>query len=379
MARIRTIKPDFFRHSGLYRLEKETGLPIRVAFAGLWTAADREGRFRWDPEVLKLDALPFDQVDFSMVLDALAGAGHIRRYASGGKHYGSIPSWKEHQVINIREAKSSIPSPDDCDDVPTHVHAPVMHVHAPSGVNIPAQLRSTVIARDGGRCRRCGSTEDLTVDHIFPRSIGGTHVITNLRCLCRSCNSSRPVAGQALIDDLARDGLSMDDMERMCMHVRAHEEGKGRGREEEEEGKEVAAQSLAAPKPRRRSETSLQVANSGAADVWMAYSAAYRARYGAAPVRNAKVNGQLSQLVARLGAEEAAPVAAFYVGHQSAFYVRNMHGVGMLLADAEKLRTEWATGQRMTSQRALQMDRTATNGDAFQQLLDEAREASHGE
>ena len=33
MARIRTIKPDFFRHYDLYQAEKETGLPVRLAFA----------------------------------------------------------------------------------------------------------------------------------------------------------------------------------------------------------------------------------------------------------------------------------------------------------------------------------------------------------
>ena len=42
MARIRTIKPEFFRHADLYEAERETGLPLRLAFAGLWTAADRE-------------------------------------------------------------------------------------------------------------------------------------------------------------------------------------------------------------------------------------------------------------------------------------------------------------------------------------------------
>lgn len=116
MARIRSIKPDFFRHSGLYRLEIETGLPIRVAFAGLWTAADREGRFRWDPDALKLDALPYDNVDFSRVLDALATRGHIVRYASDGREFGWIPSWSEHQVINNRESASVLPDFHDCED-----------------------------------------------------------------------------------------------------------------------------------------------------------------------------------------------------------------------------------------------------------------------
>jgi hypothetical protein len=113
MARIRTIKPDFFRHEALFEAEKETGLPLRVAFAGLWTAADREGRFRWSPRALKLDCLPFDDVDFSRVLDALATRGFIVKYRAEGQDYGHIPTWKTHQVINNRENQSVIPEPND--------------------------------------------------------------------------------------------------------------------------------------------------------------------------------------------------------------------------------------------------------------------------
>jgi hypothetical protein len=111
MARIRTIKPEFFRHGGLFDAEIETGLPLRVAFAGLWSACDREGRFMWRPRQLKLDALPFDQVDFAQVLDALRAGGHVVRYTVNGVDYGCIPSWKRHQVINNRETESILPLP----------------------------------------------------------------------------------------------------------------------------------------------------------------------------------------------------------------------------------------------------------------------------
>lgn len=113
MARIRTIKPDFFRHEKLFELEIETNLPIRVAFAGLWTACDRSGRFIWSPRQLKLDCLPYDEVDFSRVLDALLTRGHIKKYIVDGKEYGFVPSWELHQVINNRETESVLPPPSE--------------------------------------------------------------------------------------------------------------------------------------------------------------------------------------------------------------------------------------------------------------------------
>lgn len=235
MARIRTIKPDFFRHVGLYDAEKQAGLPLRVAYAGLWTAADREGRFKWEPKVLKLDCLPYDEVDFSAVLDALQERGFIVKYEVDGRHYGAIPSWLDHQHINQREAQSHLPAPADGATC-AHVQAPSENSQVPRGVNVPGPLRETVLARDGRKCVRCESRDDLTVDHIFPQVIGGTHALNNLRTLCRACNSARPVAGDALVEDLARDGLSLADMPSMCMHVQ--DRGEGKGREQEGKGRE---------------------------------------------------------------------------------------------------------------------------------------------
>jgi hypothetical protein len=113
VARIRTIKPEFFRHHELFLAERDSKFPLRVAFAGLWTAADREGRFRWIPENLKLDCLPYDKVDFSQVLDALMTRGFIEKYTLNGDEFGWIPGFSRHQVINNRERPSCIPSPTE--------------------------------------------------------------------------------------------------------------------------------------------------------------------------------------------------------------------------------------------------------------------------
>lgn len=113
MPRIRTIKPEFFKHFDLYELEKESGYPCRIAYVGLWCVSDREGRFKWRPQELKLDILPHDDLDFSRVLDALLSRGFIRKYEIDEKTYGWIPSFSMHQVINNRERPSSLPSPDE--------------------------------------------------------------------------------------------------------------------------------------------------------------------------------------------------------------------------------------------------------------------------
>ncbi len=113
MARIRTIKPEFFKHWDLYKLESETGLPLRIAYAGLWTVCDREGRFKWIPQQLKIDVLPYDDLDFSRVLDVLTTRGFIRKYASNNIEYGVVPSFMDHQVINNRERASELPEPID--------------------------------------------------------------------------------------------------------------------------------------------------------------------------------------------------------------------------------------------------------------------------
>ena len=107
--RIRTIKPEFFTHEGLFEAEAATGLPIRIAFAGLWCVADREGRFKWEPRRIGVQILPYDGIDFSRVLDALTTRGFIVKYRVNDAWFGSIPSFGKHQVINNRESSSSLP------------------------------------------------------------------------------------------------------------------------------------------------------------------------------------------------------------------------------------------------------------------------------
>ena len=101
--------------------------------------------------------------------------------------------------------------------------------------------------------------------------------------------------------------------------------------------------------------------------VWANYAMAYRKRYSAWPVWNAKVGGQLGQLVDRLGADVAHHVAAHFLKTSDAAVLRKCHSLNELLANAESYHTQWVTGQRINGTTARQMERTEANLSAAEQ------------
>jgi 5-methylcytosine-specific restriction endonuclease McrA len=64
-----------------------------------------------------------------------------------------------------------------------------------SYVNTPFKgvmlTRQNIFKRDGGKCVYCSSRQDLTLDHVVPRSRGGDSTWTNLVTACRSCNTKK--------------------------------------------------------------------------------------------------------------------------------------------------------------------------------------------
>lgn len=57
-----------------------------------------------------------------------------------------------------------------------------------NGGTFTAHDRRRLMARDKC-CLRCGTTENLSMDHVVPVAKGGKHSISNAQVLCRSCNS----------------------------------------------------------------------------------------------------------------------------------------------------------------------------------------------
>lgn len=56
---------------------------------------------------------------------------------------------------------------------------------------IRPEKRLSVYYRDGFACAYCGGEDHLSLDHLQPRELGGTHDATNLVTCCVSCNSAR--------------------------------------------------------------------------------------------------------------------------------------------------------------------------------------------
>ena len=77
------------------------------------------------------------------------------------------------------------------------VRSPSFEMRLPSVVSLktyvqparnPAFTRFNVFLRDRFTCQYCGEREDLTFDHVVPRSRGGKTVWTNVVTACGSCN-----------------------------------------------------------------------------------------------------------------------------------------------------------------------------------------------
>lgn len=140
---------------------------------------------------------------------------------------------------------------------------------------------------------------------------------------------------------------------------------------EEKQSQNLSGGPVGAPAKKARRANGEEKPEAPTAETWTAYSEAYLRRHGADPVRNKVVNGQLANLVSKLG-KDSAPVAAFYLTSNRGLYVSAKHPVNLLLRDAETLHTEWVTGRQGTETEARQADRTAATGNVFGKLIAEA-------
>ena len=110
MARIRTIKPEFWED------EKLAKLPIhaRLLFIGTWNFADDNGALLANPVLMKSHLFPYEDIGISTIsewIDMLVENGMLIRTTYNGKDYLVIRKFLIHQKINRKSIRINIPLP----------------------------------------------------------------------------------------------------------------------------------------------------------------------------------------------------------------------------------------------------------------------------
>lgn len=96
MARIRTIKPEFWSDGTLM----ECSLNARLLFIGTWNFADDNGNLDRSAKQIKARIFPGDSIDCEPLIQELIAHGRLIEYSVNGKNYLHIHKFNEHQVIN---------------------------------------------------------------------------------------------------------------------------------------------------------------------------------------------------------------------------------------------------------------------------------------
>jgi hypothetical protein len=111
MARIRYIKPEFFKDEDIATL----GPWARLLYVGLWCVMDRNGVVEYRPKFLKAEIFPYDsnirEKHIEGYLAELAEQGMLKRVSWKGREYLYCPAWRLHQRPHPGE-KAKYPIPD---------------------------------------------------------------------------------------------------------------------------------------------------------------------------------------------------------------------------------------------------------------------------
>lgn len=197
------------------------------------------------------------------------------------------------------------------------------------------------------------------------RAIG---LVTGKRAQIERCIDGYELSRQCIFDNLVDCGYVIEgpqglytidgNQEALATRLRKCSYGKKGG-----QAKRAAPKAASGPAPQRPrakpaalqppQDAQLSVHAQACRDTWASYARAYEAKTTRPPMRNAKVNAQIKQLVQRVGAENAPGLVRFYVEQVTdPYYTKNVWPLGALLAQAEGFVTQWQTGRTFSHDQA---------------------------
>lgn len=165
----------------------------RLLFIGLWNFADDAGRIDDEPERIKMQVFPGDQVNINEILGVLEAARRLELCESeDGDRFWQIPHFLDHQKID-HPAKSRFGEPSRKRAIPSSVRRAVAEKYGCK----PGKSKdvSCLYCAAPGRVTWWSAggwvSFTLELDHANPESLGGTSSVDNLVLACRHCNRSK--------------------------------------------------------------------------------------------------------------------------------------------------------------------------------------------
>lgn len=196
MARIRTIKPEFWTDEKIVQLPFEA----RLIFIGMWNFCDDEGYLWHEPDRIRMQVLPNDDIDIDAIIDLLSASGFIDVYIDeDDKRYIKIVHFSDHQKVDhpsktkiAREGSRKI-------SIPANVRRAVAKKYGcPQGETIAAECyycgsHGEIVwwRTTKGKPSSWVSFSKLELDHLEPESMGGETTNENIILSCRECNRSK--------------------------------------------------------------------------------------------------------------------------------------------------------------------------------------------
>lgn len=193
MARIRTIKPDFWTDEKIVRLPFEA----RLLFIGLWNFCDDDGWLFDEPDRLKMQIFPSDPVDIELHLDTLVAAGIVDRYTHESGHKAIyIHRFKDHQKISHPTDSRIAPEITGKIQISLEVRREIAIKYGCSpGEKLTVQCYSC--HQEGiiywpktysGKPGYWVAFSGLEISHFTAESKGGDNSTDNIVLCCRRCN-----------------------------------------------------------------------------------------------------------------------------------------------------------------------------------------------
>ena len=152
----------------------------------------------------------FQCFENKMVLDKVSSSGKSISYSctNCSKEMLAPALNKEAEKIaiywdKIQEIAEAMPEKIDYDKTVTFAinfktQEAIMPYDQTFTGTIPAEVKSEVWQRDGGKCVKCGSKEQLLFDQTIPVKNGAVITARNIKIVCKSCNQGKTIKNNTL-------------------------------------------------------------------------------------------------------------------------------------------------------------------------------------